>query len=344
MKRLLILLLLTPFLVACSSEGSSFKIDGHLLNLNRGEFYVYSPDGIIQGLDTIFVTAGRFAYKGECNRSGTLVIVFPNFSEQPVFVRPGCNIKISGDASHLKELKVAGTNDNKLMTGFREQCKEASIDEAKRNARQFVDDHPESIASIYIINKYFIRTLSPAYATALQLMETVLSAQPDNGLLSQDVTKIKRRADTSEGKPLPEFVVTDIDGDTITNDSFSHSSGIIYLWASYEYEGCNIQRILKDKCFEGMTLLGICVDTSLKDCMRMIYRDKIETPVVCDSMAFESGLVQQLGLTSIPDNIVIENGKVIARNLTSRQIKERYLSGRSIQSAGNKNNIAARER
>ena len=30
-----------------------FKIDGRLLHINQGELFVYSPEGVIAGLDTI---------------------------------------------------------------------------------------------------------------------------------------------------------------------------------------------------------------------------------------------------------------------------------------------------
>lgn len=60
MKRLYLLLLLTLVMVSCGTDGSHFKIDGHLLNLNQGEFYVYSTSGMISGMDTIHVSARSF--------------------------------------------------------------------------------------------------------------------------------------------------------------------------------------------------------------------------------------------------------------------------------------------
>ena len=59
--------------------------------MNQGEFYVYSPDGAITGIDTIRVQGGRFAYEIPCEEEGTIVIVLPNYSEIPVFVEPVIN-------------------------------------------------------------------------------------------------------------------------------------------------------------------------------------------------------------------------------------------------------------
>lgn len=101
-------------------------MDGRLLNLNQGEFYVYSPDGVFDGIDTIKVEGGRFTFETQCKESGTLVIVFPNFSEVPVFAEPGKSVSVKGDASHLKEIEIEGTKENELMTAFRQQLVKAS--------------------------------------------------------------------------------------------------------------------------------------------------------------------------------------------------------------------------
>ena len=87
--------------------------------MNQGEFYVYSTDGGMEGMDTIKVVGGRFTYEMPCHDDCTLMIVFPNFSEQPIFAESGESVELKGDASHLKEMEVKGTKNNELMTKFR---------------------------------------------------------------------------------------------------------------------------------------------------------------------------------------------------------------------------------
>ena len=72
-------------LTSCGVSSGHFKLEGKFLNMNQGEFYVYSTDGGIDGVDTIKVVGGRFSYEMPCTESHTLMIVFPNFSEQPIF-------------------------------------------------------------------------------------------------------------------------------------------------------------------------------------------------------------------------------------------------------------------
>ena len=123
MKRLIYIFTLTLVLVSCGSRSGYFSLEGRLLNLNQGEFYVYSPDGVFDGVDTIKVEGGRFTFETPCKEEGTIIIVFPNFSEQPVFAEPGKSVTIKGSASRLKEIEIDGTDANEQMNAFRKANK-----------------------------------------------------------------------------------------------------------------------------------------------------------------------------------------------------------------------------
>lgn len=74
-------------MVACGTESGKFRLEGRLRNINQGEFWVYSLDGGLVGIDTIPVRNGRFAYEMDLYDQSTLMLVFPNYSEQPVFAK-----------------------------------------------------------------------------------------------------------------------------------------------------------------------------------------------------------------------------------------------------------------
>ena len=166
-KHITYLILLTLVLVSCGVDGKHFKLEGRFLHLNQGEFYVYSTDGVLDGIDTIKIEGGRFAYEIPCDEEGTLVMVFPNFSEQPIFTQPGKTVEIKADASHLKELEAEGTDNNKLMTAFRKQVSNMSPQQAVDAAEEFVKHNPKSNVSAWLIRKYFILAPKPALKEAL---------------------------------------------------------------------------------------------------------------------------------------------------------------------------------
>ena len=172
---------LVLLLASCGSDGEQFRVSGQFRNLNQGEFYIYSPDALISKVDTIKVDRGRFAYEIPCRREGTLVIVFPNFSEMPVFAEPGKKAKVKGDVSHLKEVEVKGTKTNETMTAFRLQIASVSPPEAVRLAAQFAKDHADSPASVYIVARYLMQGNDADMKKAVEVLQLMRKSQPAPG-------------------------------------------------------------------------------------------------------------------------------------------------------------------
>lgn len=326
MKKLSFLLLVTLVLVACGTDDHHFKLEGRLLNLNQGEFYIYSTDGAMEGLDTIGVKSGRFAYEVECDKPGTLVIVFPNFSEQPVFATPGKSVEIKGDATKLKELTVNGTKENKLMNQFREQLVMASPPEELKYATTFIEDHPESIVSNYLLVKHFLKEREPDYKKAEALLKKLIEAQPENPQLKKLATKIQNVDVCGKGKQLPIFDAVDIFGNAVSHSTYNSGMAIIYTWATWDSESCSIQRTIKSlKQNENIDVkaLGISIDASDVDCFKMVERENITATIVRENNFFEGKLLNKLGLFQFPGNIILKNGVVIARNVSASELREK---------------------
>ena len=151
------LILLTLVLVACGPDGKHIAIDGRLLNLNQGEFLVYSPDGATTGVDTIDVAGGRFNFSTECEREGTVVILMAGGQEIPVFVKPGNGYTIKGDAQNLKELEVKGGDNNKLMNTFRKAIAQKTKGEIPvAEIKRLVEENPASPVAMYLVGRYLV--------------------------------------------------------------------------------------------------------------------------------------------------------------------------------------------
>lgn len=160
-------------LASCGTDSHHFSLEGRFLKMNQGQFYVYSPDGAISGIDTIKVQGGRFAYEIPCEEEGTIVIVLPNYSEIPVFVKPGENVDLKADASHIKDIEVTGTKDNERMTEWRKNTSSQSPDGLKKQAEQFIRENPSSIISRWLLRKYFIVTAKPDLKKAKELVKLI---------------------------------------------------------------------------------------------------------------------------------------------------------------------------
>lgn len=325
MKRIVLFLLLVLILISCGTRSGHFKMEGRFLHMNQGELYVYSPDGGIDGLDTIKIEAGRFAYEIPCSKPATLVIIFPNYSVQPIFAESGGSVEMKADASHLKEMEVKGTDDNELMTKFRKQIANSSPPDELKYAIQFIKDHPESTVSVYLLNRYLIQTETPDYKQAANLLKILLKEQPGNVTLGRLQRQISGLGTLKVGDKLPNFTAKDVNGKLINNATLANQTIIISTWAAWSYESLDFQRALNDAVKAGkIAALGISVDANPKDVRQALKNDDITFPNVCDGKMLSTPLLKTFGLTTVPDNIVVRNGKIIERGITANTVRQRY--------------------
>lgn len=358
---------------SCGTDSRHFRIDGRLLHLNQGEFYVYSPDGTINGLDTIKVQAGRFSYEVACDRPMTLMIVFPNFTEQPVFAQPGKSVDLKGDASHLKEMTVKGTKDNELMNKFREMIRNAAPPEMKKCAQLFVQDHPESRVGAYLVDRYFIHDAIPDTKTAVRLIDLMIEKQPENGYLKRQKRQLTASFVATKGADIPNVLGTTVDGKTIGRVQLTKAPvTVVCALATWKYESMSQYRRLAAYAASQqgrVAVVGVSIDASpslvrsqlasqigISDSASGLAfgpssgsssgsasglasgsssasasaaaqassssRSSSTCYVVCDGKMVESPFFTRLGLTGVPDNIVIKNGRIAAAHLTDNQLTE----------------------
>lgn len=315
---------LVLILVSCGTDGRHFKLDGRFQHLNQGEFYVYSLEGNRQKLDTIKVESGRFTYETVCEQPMTLMMIFPNFTEQPIFAQPGKSVDIKGDASHLKEMTVKGTKDNELMNAFRASIVSVSPDEARRNAVKFINDHPASPVGNYLVRKYFIQTDQPDYEQATTLIRTMLTAQPDNGYLRRLQRSLKGLSSVKAGSAVPRFSATDINGKPVSNALLTLASkAVVCAWASWNYESVNLLRTMYSlQKTRNFVLFTVCLDASAKDCRKTLEGNQLSCPTICDGQMIRGNVYRLLGMSKIPDNLVIEDGRITKSGLDYGQLQK----------------------
>lgn len=330
MKRLIYLLTLTLVLVACGTRSGYFKIEGHLLNLNQGEFYVYSTDGLINGIDTIKVEGGHFSYETPCQRQGILMLVFPNFSEQPIFAQPGKTAKIKGTASHLKEIEITGTDDNKLMTSFRMQAVKLSPPDLPGLAEKFIKENAQSPVALYLLSKFFVTDPTASADKANLLAAIVRKEQPQNGQTARLLQAAKLLKTAAPGSSMPAFSATSTSGSNVSAANLKGKIAVVYTWATWSSDSRSMMDQLSSlqKAHPAqLALLGICLDASKQNCLQAMQQDSIRTATLCDQKLFESPYLSKFGLSGIGDNVVYNaQGKVIAHGLNAMELQNKLKS------------------
>ncbi len=323
----IIILVASFLLTACGVSSGRFKLEGKLLHMAQGELYVYSPDGSMSGVDTVRVEGGRFTYETDCEHPTTLMLVFPNFSEHPVFAESGKSVSISGDASHLKEMTIKGTDDNDLMNDFRKQIVSVSPPEEKRLAEQFVRDNPESLVSFFLIRKYFVANATPDYRKANELLSLIVKEQADNSNVMRLKQQVAMLEKVGIGAPLPAFTSYDTQGKLVSSASLASAPvAVVTTWSKSVFDSQQLLRELRKRqrsSLGKLKLLSICIDGDKSECKRNLERDSITWPNICNGDMLADKTLLKLGLTSVPDNLVLQNGKIVARSLNKKDLNSK---------------------
>ena len=315
-------------LTACGAESGRFRLEGRLRHMNQAEFLIYSTDGAIEGIDTITVREGRFAYETELRDEATFVLVFPNYSEQPVFAEPGSKVTIKGDASQMKEMTIVGTDDNELMTTLRMELNELMPPDIPKAVTAFIKEHPKSAASIYLLKRYLVYSQQPDLKQAYDLTKMMLKENPDNGQLIQLKKQLNTLSGGTVNTRLPNFSATDVKGRKVTESQLKAQLNVVSAWASWSYPSTDMQRRLKkakQKYGDRLAIVSICIDGCPDDCRQtVVERDSLSWPTVCDGLMWQTPLLQKFGISAIPGNVVINSkGVIIDRMLSAQQLEEK---------------------
>ena len=329
MKKTLGCLLCALLLVACGEKRDTFLLEGSFKGFTQGELYIYGADGQLP-LDTIAVAKGLFHYEIPLKDSTTFVLVFPNFTELPVFGTSGAEVTIDGDASHLREAKITGLQENETFTKFRQQTSGQNPAEFALSVAGFIRDNPTSPFAAYLLRRYYIQVPEPNYQRAIELANTILKSRPDTAGLKAVLKRFEGLRYLKDGARLPAFTVTDVDGRTVKSGDLNGKVNLITVWSSWNYESLSIQRqlISKYQRYDGdLKILSVCLDADVKGCRQRVTRDSVKWSTVCDGKMFDTPLLLLTGLSYVPDNIVTDSqGKILAHGLNPRDLMSKIES------------------
>ena len=315
-------------LSACGPSDGPFRLEGRFRNMNQAQLCIYDAERGWK--DTINVRDGRLAYERTLQDTATLTLLFPNYTEIPVFAQPGAKVTVKGDASHLRETEIRGTDENDDMTEFRLHANELMPPEVVQWARRFISDKPASPVSFYLLKRYFLQTTEPDYALAFKLCDSILHAT-ENGSVVRLHKRLENMKNGSKGSKIPPFTVKDTKGKTVTQKHLQADANVVLLWASWNATSrtmlSQLRRLQKD--YPGrVAVVSVCLDASAETGKYYLERDTITWPNVCDGKMWQTPLVDKFGLATVPGTIVADKqGKIIARNLPeSKDLKEKVES------------------
>ena len=322
---ILTMLLGLVLLTGCGERRKTFLLEGTFKGFNQGELYICGIDGKFP-IDTVAVVKSQFHYEVALEEPTAFIVIFPNYSEVPVYGEKGAAVTIEGDVSHLREIDVEGTKENEVLTAYRKKTSQQTPPEVALSTEQFIKDNPTSPFATYLIRKIFIQSPQPDYKRATELMSLVIKSDPNaSEAMKAQMKYLDGLSYLKDGSRLPSFTAVGINGEDIKSSDLNAKVNVITVWNMSNYEGQGTLRQLQDRQKKvgekNLKVLTVCLDADVKACKKHLERDSITWSTICDGRLWETPILSRTGLSYIPDNILTDDkGKIIAHSLSQNEL------------------------
>ncbi|MCM1108981.1 MAG: DUF4369 domain-containing protein [Clostridium sp.] len=314
MKRIVFYILCLSVLFACGGTEGKFRLQGRFDHLQQGEFYIYSPDGVLPRIDTIRVERGSFDYTTDLSGEAVFYLLYPNFSEHVIFARGGDVVTVKGDANNLKETRIEGNEENEMLTEFRLANNGKAEAEVRGAAGDFIARHPASSVSTYLFKRHFLEQAKADRKALARYYELLCQAQPDNIRLTLWRPEVTGSKPLEVGDKLPDFELPMQDGDTIRPADYRGKYLLITFWAGWDAASSSLvftTGYQLKHCGGRLAAITYSLDTDSATRAMVERRDTVSWPSYCDYRVWNSPLVQTLRVEDVPYMILSDTTRTI---------------------------------
>ena len=183
--------------------------------------------------------------------------------------------------------------------------------------------HPNSIVSAFITKKR-LRSSLP-----LNSMEAIYDnlQERDNYYAREYLKEIQAKKLSATGAKAPPFVLHDIEGHKLTNETFKGRYLLLDFWATWckpcMEEIPNIFRAYENFSGKGLQMVSISWDRDKQAFSNALQQYKFPWTQVCDFKGSLNKFFDNYSVEFIPNNFLIDpEGKIIDQNLTGERLQE----------------------
>ena len=331
MRKIGILFITVFYLFACKSNSTQISLEGELKGLTNDTLYLYGTDALYDRIDTIYAQEGKFNYNLNVDSTvidtltATVLLINGNV-EYPLFLDKGNQIKIKGNANDLSHLDIDGNEPNTSLSLFMKEQKslgQASNKMMQEKAETFIRQHNSSLASIYLLDKYFVQIPQPDYTKIKEITESMTGALLDRPYIENISDYIDQLEKVTVGKSAPYFSLPNKKGEKLSRsaEKFRDKYLLLNFWASWcdqsSETNTELKRLNKEyKRNKNFAILGISLDIDKKAWETAISKDSLNWEQVCDFTGLSSETAKQYAILTLPTNILISpTGRILARDI-----------------------------
>ncbi len=325
--------LLLSVLSACThKETNSASVSGNIEGLGNDTLYVYGTDRLYSRMDTLTVRNDKFSATLPADTLAAAWLLFGDGTELPLYLNKGDRIKISGSAAALSALEITGNTPNEELTAFRKELEGLGRPSQKvleQKAQAFIENHPASLVSIYLLETYFVDKASPDFALIRRLTDRITGELKDRPSMNRLLTLMREEEKIAVGNGMPYIHQSNAKGTDISQTSFRDKYVLIHFWASWNQPSrkanAALRRIYKKEAKSKLfTLWGISLDTDREAWQKAIEQDTLKWEQTCDFAGWNSSSATQLCIHTLPANLLIDRwGRIEGKNLTAEEVEKK---------------------
>lgn len=334
MKKAHLISLLCLVLSACGTKDSNnAKLEGKIDGLGNDTIYLYGIDKLYDHIDTIVVKDNQFSASLPIDTLTITMLKFSNGVEYPLFINKRNQIQIEGTTKEMSSLQINGNPENQEMTSFNSSLNKLynplSKESTETTAENFINSHPSSLVSMYLLDHYFIQKPQPDFNKIDKIVKGMAGELKDRPYMSKLLNTIQNSENSTIGKTAPYFHTTNLKGESINRLTFKDKTLLIHFWASWDSTSRKSNQMYRhlyrnNKKNSNLALLGISLDMNKKSWNKAIKEDTLKWEQGCDLSGWESDVVKQFAIQRLPANILISpDGKIEGRNLNEADIENK---------------------
>lgn len=324
MRKIGFLFAIVLCIAGCKSNTNEGRLKGEIKGLTSDTIYLYSVNDVEVRIDTIYAENGRFSHTFKVDTITSALLFLNKNVDYPLFLDKGSHIEIKGNLAE-EFLDITGTPANEELNAFRKELKglaKPSQKALEQKVETFVRQHNSSLASVYLLNKYFINKETPDFRKIKELTGLMTGGLLDHPDIEAVSDYVERWETVATGKPVPYFSLPNAKGEKISRLSAKLKDKYLLLtfWScnnldpKAEAQLRSIHRKYgKNKDF---AMLGVAIDYDKEAAFKQAKKDTLSWEQVCDTTGWNSDLLARFALTDVPTHLLISpKGEIVARDI-----------------------------
>jgi len=327
-------------LAACTStqKDKTFKVNVNLANADGQTVYL-QKDGqvldsaVIENWDAVFTTP-------VCDDNEMYSIMLPGWRRAFSFFTDNVDVTLEGDAQNPNAILVKGSESQDRLIAFTESYNELEAkleadstmsqedaDEIlKMHCFDFVWDNPTDPVAHYVMYRYKWSFGPCELRTMLDNIHAADSSLTNKNLQMAEEYVAKQER-VQAGQPIIDFTQNDPEGNPITLSELAEGKLLLVdFWASWcpDCRKANPDVVAAYQKYhdQGFDVLGVSFDTNKEAWLAAIEKDGLTWTHVSDLQGWNNAAGALYAIAFIPQNALIKDGKIVARNLEGEWLME----------------------